>query len=292
MNYLKILGFVATYLCLCGATPVLAADSLPIAKVDAHQHEKSASALNRAKKCLSDLRAFGIQMEKDGYWFGGSGAGVGYPIGGFVASYSYPTNDNRVSSQSARRGFEIRTLLEAANILARQGQQRFCEQTLANTRDVYKTYLSDLRGQQVPQTDATGSHRQQLATVQAVTLANRAFRADELIGTEVRNPQNEVLGAVTDLVVAPQTGAIAYLIIAQGGFFGFDEQYVPVPWAIFKVTPNGNLLVLSATKGNMDTAPQVGKDQFSAGGSFEQESQKVDKYWKDDMAETSQPAKP
>ena len=46
MNYLKILGFVATYLCLCGATPVLAADSLPIAKVDAHQHEKSASALS------------------------------------------------------------------------------------------------------------------------------------------------------------------------------------------------------------------------------------------------------
>jgi hypothetical protein len=62
--------------------------------------------------------------------------------------------------------------------------------------------------------------------------------------------------------------------------FGFDEKYVPVPWEDFKVTPARNLLVLDSTKGAMDAAPQVNKNQFTPPGHFDQESQKVDAYWK------------
>ena len=115
---------------------------------------------------------------------------------------------------------------------------------------------------------------------QPVTAQTNAFRSDQLLDTDVRNAKNRILGSVHDLLMSPSTGAIAYLVIGRGGFFGIDEKYVPVPWGDFKVTQNLSLLVLDIPKSAMDDAPQVTDDQFAAPGKFDQESQKVDAYWK------------
>jgi sporulation protein YlmC with PRC-barrel domain len=221
-------------------------------------------------------------MEKDGYWLGESGYGYGYPMGG--TGYGYPIGSDAATTgaafQNVRPGYEVRILLASATILARHGQQQPCENVLSTTRNIYKNYVADLHSGNMPIADVPGWQQQQIAAAQPVTSDNTSFRSDELLDTDVLDPQDEALGSVDDIVISPRTGKIAYLVIARGGIFGMGEKYVPVPWDAFKVTPNANLLVLDTTKSAMDAAPRVNNDQFMSPGRFDQESQKVDTYWK------------
>ena len=175
-------------------------------------------------------------------------------------------------------GYDVRTLIAAANILARSGQQQACEDVLATTRNTYKLYVADLKSGKTSIANEPDWQQREVAAATPVTARDTSFRSDQLIGTEVPNPQNEALGSVDDLVMRPQTGKIAYLIIARGGFLGMDKNYVPVPWEDFKATPNASLLVLDSTKSAMEASPQVSHNQFATPGQFDQQSQKVDVY--------------
>ncbi len=274
MNRPILAGPVAAGFCLCLTGP-LAAAQLPTtdAVVQPSPSATNLSKLKPAESCLSDLRAFDGKMEKDGYWPSGGGFGYGYPMDGYPAG---STTDYR----NVRPGYELRTLIASANMLAQRGEQQLCEGELSTIRDIYGTYIADMRGNGIPVVDGRSIQQQQIAAAQAVTAQTNAFRSDQLLGADVRNPKNETLGSVHDILMSPSTGAIAYLVIGRGGFFGIDEKYVPVPWDDFKVTKNLNLLVLDVAKRAMDDAPKVTDDEFAAPGKFDQESQKVNAYWK------------
>ena len=280
MKRSTLVGSVATCFLLGLTAPLLADDPTTTAiGPPLSLFRQNVSATKVANSCLSDLSAFDGQIEKDGYWLGGPGDGHDNPRG-----KASPAAEDAYAS--ARLGYEVRTLLASANILARNGQDQACEDVLATTRNIYKRYVADLRSGKVPTVDGANWRQeqvvaaQQIAVAQPVTTENTPLRFDQLLGTEVRNLQNVALGSVDDLVTIPQTGKIAYLLIARGGFFGFGEKYVPVPWENFKSTPDTNRLVLDATKVAMDAAPQIGKDQFATSGNFAEESQKLDAYWK------------
>ena len=252
-------------------------------------------ATKSTQQCRSDLRAFDVQMQKDGYWFRGAGYGYcyGYPIGGYGIGYNYDEgkpvamgSEHSLAATAywrARPGYEVRTLLASAKILADRGQQPACEALLSATRDVYSRYAADLRKGEVPRANLGRWRSEQLAAAQPISSAT-SYRSDQLIGTGVFSLQGDDLGSVEDLVMSPQTGKIAYLVLSRGGFLGIDEKYVPVPWGDFRATANANLLVLDTTKTVMDGAPRVKEDQFSARGEFAQQSQKVDDYWKGHFA--------
>jgi sporulation protein YlmC with PRC-barrel domain len=285
MKHRILAGSMAACFCLGLAAPLLAAEPAATGAVKPPSAgEKKLSAIKPAQQCLSDLRAFDSKMEKDGYWLGGSGYGYGYPMDGYGYGYGYPRGGGMVATttgyRDVRPGYEVRTLVASANILARHGQQQACEDVLATSRDTYKLYVADMQSGKLPMVNVPSWQQQQIAAAQPVTGDNASFRSDQLLGTDVRNVHNEPLGSVDDLVMSPQTGKIAYLVIARGGIFGIDEKYVPVPWASFKATPNVNLLVLDTTKSIMDAAPRVGNDQYATPGHFDQQSQKVDAYWK------------
>jgi sporulation protein YlmC with PRC-barrel domain len=287
MKRTTLAASVAGPLCLglCLASPSFAAQpsATGATRHDTSSANGNAAMAKPATQCLGDLSDFNSQMSKDGHWLGGSRYGYGYPLGGFGSARGAMRNNGSAAStgyMNARPGYEVRTLIAAASILARHGQQQPCENVLTTTRAIYKTYEADLRADKAAPSNMPNWKQRQITAAQPVTGNNTSFRSDELIGTEVSNPQNVALGSVEDLVTDPQTGKIAYLVIGRGGVFGIDEKYVPVPWQAFKATPQVNLLVLGTTKAIMDAAPQVDNHQFGVAGGFARQSKKVDAYWK------------
>lgn len=292
MKNAVLLGSLAASLCLGLAAPVSAAPpaspATPTGPTDGHvvvgaSPAAGPVALKPAEVCLADVRAFNSQMQKDGYWRGGSDYGYGYPMGGYGYGYGvgypmggYPTG---TGYQDARPGYELRSLLTAANILAQKGQQQSCEDVLATGRGIYKVYAADLRTRGVNNDEGPSWQQQQISAAVPVAGTDMVFRSVQLIDADVRTPQDVALGSIHDLVMSPKTGKLAYVVIGRGGIFGIDETYIPVPWDDFKTTPNATLLVLDTTKAILEAAPTVKDSQFSTPGAFEKESAAVDAYW-------------
>jgi sporulation protein YlmC with PRC-barrel domain len=283
----SILLTSATACCCLGLATAVFAAPPPVAETAGTNPAGAAATVaagKPAEACLGDVRAFHGQMQKDGYWLGGSAYGYGYPIAGYGYGYDYPNGGSPSGTtgayQDMRPGYDLRTLLGSANILGQDGQQQTCEAVLATTRDVYKRYVAELHARGVTMADGPTWQQRQIAAATPVAGQTTAFRSDQLLDTDVRSPKNEALGSVHDLVMDPKTGKIAYLIIARGGLFGLDREYVPIPWGDFKTTPNVSLLVLDTNKAALEAAPQVTDDQFNTPGKFDQQGQQVDAYWK------------
>jgi sporulation protein YlmC with PRC-barrel domain len=251
----------------------------------ASQPSEGAVTEKPARKCLEDLRAYDTLLQKNGYWLHGSGYGYDHPMEqhGYGVRGTAPSGGTIVADEywHARPGYEVRTLIAAANVLAQRGQQQSCEALLTAARDIYSGYAAEPREVEALR-EANGSDRrkQQIAAAQPVGAFDDTLRADQLIGTDVSNPSNEDLGSVVDIILSSRTGRIAYLLIGRGGFFGIDERYIPVPWKDFKTPPDTILLVLNTTERAMDGAPRVKKGDYSAQGDYGDKNDGADKYWK------------
>jgi len=88
----------------------------------------------------------------------------------------------------------------------------------------------------------------------------QVLKVDDLDKVTLQSAQGEKVGEIGEVIVDPNTGRIAYAVVDMGGFLGMGERHVPVPWAAFQPGPEGQGLVLNATRDRLTAAPQFSRD--------------------------------
>ncbi len=268
-----------------------------------------------AETCMRDLTAFSERMDKEGYWLSGYRQGFGWNTPGRLGmdgarTTMAPANtpagtattsgtNNRgaaasgtgASAAAAGTGpwgnmtwrtapaQEIGTLYRAAAVLAHRGDEQACQTVLGEVRDVYGEYAGQLREAGVEPGQMVSYRQQQLAAAQPVTKMQRNFRADNITGMDVRNPQDEYLGSVEDVILNPGNGQISYVILSRGGFLGLGEDYVALPWQQLRATPQMDAFVVRVTEDTLDKAPKVNPDSFANAQADTQRRQEIDRFW-------------
>ncbi|WP_148219294.1 PRC-barrel domain-containing protein [Azospirillum sp. B510] len=82
----------------------------------------------------------------------------------------------------------------------------------------------------------------------------RAIAADDLENAKLRSPDGKDLGSISELIIDPGTGRVAYAVVELGGFLGIGDADFAVPWALF--SPSGDGYVLNVPKEKLTNAPR------------------------------------
>ncbi len=77
---------------------------------------------------------------------------------------------------------------------------------------------------------------------------NDAAKASDLIGTTVKNNQNEKLGKVEDLAVDVESGRIVQVILGTGGFIGIGDTLTALPPGVLRYDAANKILHLNTDK--------------------------------------------
>lgn len=75
----------------------------------------------------------------------------------------------------------------------------------------------------------------------------------QVLGKPVFNDKSERIGAVDDIVIAPDK-AVSYAIVGAGGFLGVAKHDVAIPVSQFKLV-EGKLVLAGATKDALKAMP-------------------------------------
>lgn len=83
-----------------------------------------------------------------------------------------------------------------------------------------------------------------------------AWRASEIIGTNVKNAADETIGEVEDLAVDLKTGEVLAVVISSGGFLGIADTLSSVPSSALRYDIDAKAFKTKLTKEQLVKAPQ------------------------------------
>lgn len=287
------------------AAPVHAQAQQQPAQQQAQQRQEQGQQQQVAQQCLENLRAQARQIDEEGFWLTGWGQRWGgrttmtpsTPVGGAPqpGTEAPRTGETGVTGRAPwtvtgmspfgvrSPRYQISTLFAAANVLAYRGDEEACQAVLGELQSAYDQYTTQLREAGVDPAEITTWRQERIAAAEPVTeLQQRGIvTVDNVIGADVRNLQDERLGSVDDIVLDPETGAVSYVVVARGGFFGVGEDHVAVPWQRFSATPDFNTLVLNVPEDALEQAPEIDPERFADLEAFGQVRQRTDEYWQE-----------
>jgi sporulation protein YlmC with PRC-barrel domain len=95
-------------------------------------------------------------------------------------------------------------------------------------------------------------------------------RASQLLGTNIRNSQDQNVGEIKDLVVDAKSGKVRYVAVTYGGFLGVGSKLFAVPFEAFRVRRDTDttlrtsdyVLTLDVTKEQLEGAQGFDNDRW------------------------------
>jgi hypothetical protein len=90
------------------------------------------------------------------------------------------------------------------------------------------------------------------------------------VGKEVKNTQGQDLGTVKDFV-RDSDGKISFAIISIGGFMGFGEKKVAVPYSALTYDKEGEYFTCALSKDQLSSAPEFKDEAQLRNRSFAEE---------------------
>lgn len=89
---------------------------------------------------------------------------------------------------------------------------------------------------------------------------HRLSTATSFYARNVVDPEGEVLGSISDLMLDLERGRIAYAVVATCGFMGIGERLFAVPWRALH--PMGHQFLLACERSALETAPAFDRDHW------------------------------
>ena len=88
------------------------------------------------------------------------------------------------------------------------------------------------------------------------------YRASTVIGSGVKNKEGDYLGRITDLMIDPQNGGKAFIVLSHGGVLGIPMSFDTVPFDALTFSEENHAYLLDVSKQKMAAAPSFPRDQW------------------------------
>jgi osmotically-inducible protein OsmY len=87
-------------------------------------------------------------------------------------------------------------------------------------------------------------------------------QASKIIGTAVKNTQDEKLGKVDNILMDLASGRIVAMIVSSGGFIGMGDELSAIPPTALRFATGRDSLQLDASKETLSSAPHFKSNQW------------------------------
>src|SRR5262245_39589647 len=99
-------------------------------------------------------------------------------------------------------------------------------------------------------------------TVTVTSPLPKFVKASKAVGMDARNPKDEDLGEVEDLMIDTRSGKIAYAVLSFGGVLGINVKLFAVTWKALTLDDQKERFVLNVDKNKLKAAPGFDKNSW------------------------------
>jgi hypothetical protein len=93
--------------------------------------------------------------------------------------------------------------------------------------------------------------------------SNEVVKAkDEIIDVEVKNPADESLGKICEVMLDKVGGKVAYVVLESGSFLGIGGKLFALPWHSISYDPSKECFILNVDKEKLKSAPGFDKNNW------------------------------